>query len=150
MLPLSLNTLILEVVEDKNNLASDQSVKLFIKHIESVNIKAESTLLKQAIGNVIDNAIKYSPEGSFVNITLQKLDDKAVLSIQDNGCGIEKEEINKIFEPFYRIETSHSKIVPGHGLGLSIVNWIMKLHNAKIEVKSKKGKRTIFNFYFRL
>ncbi|WP_218147930.1 sensor histidine kinase [Hydrogenimonas thermophila] len=147
MLPLSLDTLILEAVEEKRQNANEQSINIVIKELESVTIVGEPTLLKRAIANIIDNAIKYSPPNTNIEITLNNSSD-TILMIKDSGYGIPYDHIDKIFDPFFRIESTNEKRVQGQGLGLSIVQWIVKLHNAKINIESEVAKGTIFKIYF--
>ncbi|WP_457561286.1 sensor histidine kinase [Caminibacter sp.] len=107
-------------------------------------ILGDKTLLKIALGNIIENSIKYG--ASKIIITLQKIKNKIILSIKDNGIGIPKEKLPFIFDEFYRVDESHCKNVKGFGLGLSIVKNILNLHKAKVEVKSQGGVEFIIEF----
>lgn len=99
-------------------------------------------LLYSIVYNLCDNAIKYNHENGNVLVNIKNDSGKVVLSVQDTGIGIAPEHQERIFERFYRVDKSHSKAVGGTGLGLSIVKHAVKIHNAKIEVKSLVGEGT--------
>lgn len=149
MVPIALDKLVLEAAKEKKRQAEEKSIDIGISHMEAVTIKAEPTLLKRAVVNLIDNALKYSLADTVVEIGLEKENDGAVLTVLDQGYGIAPDQIEMIFDPFYRIDTSHAKTIPGHGLGLPIVQWIAILHDAKIDIKSEPGKGSVFKIYFR-
>lgn len=99
-------------------------------------------LLYSIVYNLCDNAIKYNHENGNVLVNIKNDSGKVILSVQDTGIGIAPEHQERIFERFYRVDKSHSKAVGGTGLGLSIVKHAVKIHNAKIEVKSLVGEGT--------
>lgn len=99
-------------------------------------------LLYSIVYNLCDNAIKYNHENGNVLVNIKNDNDRVVLSVQDTGIGIAPEHQERIFERFYRVDKSHSKAVGGTGLGLSIVKHAVRIHNAKIEVKSLVGEGT--------
>ena len=94
------------------------------------------------IYNICENAIKYNKEGGTVNICVSRTPDGPRVSVTDTGIGIPKEEQERIFERFYRVDKSHSKETGGTGLGLSIVKHGAILHNAQISVESTLGEGT--------
>ena len=102
--------------------------------------------LKQAVGNIIDNAIKYSSEGATTVVRLEETEGKVSLSVADMGPGIEPEHLPRIFERFYRVDKARSREVGGTGLGLAIVKHIIEAHGSKIIVTSEVGKGTSFSF----
>lgn len=102
--------------------------------------------LRQAIGNIVDNAIKYSPEGSTTVTRLVEGDHSVTISVSDGGVGIEAEHLPRIFERFYRVDKTRSREVGGTGLGLAIVKHIIEAHNSRISVASEIGKGTTFSF----
>lgn len=105
--------------------------------LDEVNILSDYDMLHQVWINLIDNAIKYSGENCKIDISVKRLNDKSVVvSISDNGIGIEEEKIHKVFDKFYQCEESHKK--SGSGLGLSISKRIIELLNGTIECRSKK------------
>ncbi|MCB9136679.1 MAG: HAMP domain-containing histidine kinase [Anaerolineales bacterium] len=140
-----LDTVLLEVFRQMKILAKDQ-IKLKIGDIDQVLICGDRDRLKQVLVNLISNAIKYTPAGGEVIVTLGKVGERGRLIVTDNGPGIPAEDIPHIFERFYRGEKSRlrSKDGKGFGLGLSIAYWIVKGHEGQIEVSSEVGKGTTF------
>ena len=116
-----------------------------ISGAQSTRISGDYHLIKQLIWIFVENAVKYSGEKSCV-IDFETFEDngRALLKIRDNGIGIKKEDINNIFERFYRSDKSRNKEIKGFGLGLSIAKWIMDHHNGKISVDSTFGEGTEF------
>lgn len=102
--------------------------------------------LRQAIANLIDNAIKYSPEGSTIRLEAQERNSMVSFIVSDTGPGIEAEHLPRIFERFYRVDKNRSREVGGTGLGLAIVKHIIEAHGSKITVTSEMGKGTMFSF----
>jgi signal transduction histidine kinase len=102
--------------------------------------------LQQLFTNLIDNAIKYTPKGS-VHVTVEKNENAAWVKIRDTGIGIPKEEQEKIFKRFYRMDKSRSRETGGVGLGLSIAEWIVRAHHGRIEVDSELNKGSTFTVY---
>lgn len=105
---------------------------------------ADPLKLQQVIYNIIENAVKYTPDGGKVRVTLVRDGRDAVLKIADNGVGIPKEDLPHIFERFYRVDKARSRDTGGTGLGLSIVQQIIRLHGGNIDVQSDAGKGTTF------
>lgn len=110
-------------------------------------IKADPFLLKNAINNLIDNAIKYTPENPVIEIKTRCVQKGIFFSISDNGIGIEKENISKIFEKFYRVSSGDKHDVKGFGLGLSYVKSIVDTHHGQIKIKSELKKGTTFEVF---
>ncbi len=110
--------------------------------MEEAYMKLDVSLMTIAIGNIISNAAKYSRNNSFINISIKKMDDTIRFVCRDFGIGIPKEQIESIFDRFYRTDSSRS--TEGVGLGLPIAQRIMELHNAKIEVESIENEGTAF------
>lgn len=107
--------------------------------------KADKDRLKQVITNLLDNAIQYSNEGE-ITISIGEQDHKIVVSVKDNGPGINKDDIPKIFNKFYRSRNAKLTRKKGSGLGLTIAKNIVELHGGKIWVDSEQGKGSVFNF----
>lgn len=105
-------------------------------------------ILFEMMYNLVDNAIKYNHEGGDVLITVFSREDGVGWSVSDTGIGIPKEDQNRVFERFYRVDKSHSKTVGGTGLGLSIVKHGASLHDAKIELDSEPGRGTVVSIHF--
>ena len=106
---------------------------------EEVILTGDKVRLQQLFTNLIDNAVKYTPRGS-VRLTLKKGGDTALVKVQDTGIGISKDEQEKIFRRFYRVDKSRSKETGGVGLGLSIAEWIVRAHGGRIEVESELNR----------
>lgn len=109
---------------------------------ENAEIYGIPQLLTAIVYNLCDNAIKYNKDGGTVFVNVKNNAENIVLSVRDTGIGIPKEQQERIFERFYRVDKSHSKEVGGTGLGLSIVKHAAKLHDAKITLESEVGKGT--------
>jgi two-component system, OmpR family, phosphate regulon sensor histidine kinase PhoR len=111
---------------------------------EKISIPLNAPLFEQAIINLIDNAIKYSDTKSAVEITAQKQADQMVVTVSDQGCGIEKMHLSRLFERFYRVDRARSRELGGTGLGLSIVRHIVLAHGGDVGVESTPGKGSRF------
>ncbi len=140
----ALEETLLEAFEDMETIAKKKKVHLILKNIQEMEMKGESTLIKRVFTNLINNAIKYTPEGGKIEISLKKAGGFAKFIVQDTGIGIPQEEIPHIFDRFYRVEKARSREAGGSGLGLAIVKWIVEAHKGKIEVTSEAGEGSIF------
>jgi two-component system phosphate regulon sensor histidine kinase PhoR len=100
--------------------------------------------LKQLILNLVDNALKYTPPGGTVSLSLAKEDGIAQIAVADTGIGIPQEDLPRVFDRFYRVDKARSRNLGGSGLGLSIAYWIAKAHGGDIEVSSAVGEGTEF------
>ena len=109
-------------------------------------------LLREMFFNLIDNAIKYTPEGGEVKIALNKESGQVVCRVSDNGVGISKEHQPHVFERFYRVDKSHSRATGGTGLGLAIVKHVAQIHKAELELISEEkiGTSVVLKFRCRL
>jgi two-component system phosphate regulon sensor histidine kinase PhoR len=105
--------------------------------------------IKQVLINLIDNAIKYTPEGGEIKINVEEEGDKVYFSVKDSGIGIPKADQERIFERFYRVDKARSRSLGGTGIGLSIVRNIIKQHGSNIQVKSREGVGSEFFFYLK-
>lgn len=131
-----------EVVKEANVLETKSNITLTETNAD---IFADYHLIKQLIWIFTENAIKYADKDEgIVAIKVWKDSDYAYISVKDNGIGINQEDINHIFDRFYRGDKSRNKDTPGNGLGLSIAKWIIKQHNACVKVESELGKGTDF------
>ena len=112
--------------------------------ITSVWIEIDTDKMTQVIDNILNNAIKYSPDGGKITVTMKTTDDQMILSISDQGLGIPKQDLPRIFDRFYRVDRARSRAQGGTGLGLSIAKEIIKQHNGFIWAKSIYGKGSTF------
>lgn len=138
---------ILEDIVNNENLKLQETnktgeIRLELNDFTDERIVADRVHFTNMIYNVIDNAIKYSGESPLVNVGVVKQEGKAVLSIKDNGLGIKKEDIKKVFKKFYRVSTGDVHDVKGFGLGLFYVKGICDSHKWKLDLESKKGQGT--------
>ncbi len=133
-------------VDSMTELANQKEIKIMpdIDECENACVKGDSIRLKQVFINIISNAIKYSPENTSIRVLATRDESSVLVSIIDQGFGIPDDEIDKIFDRFYRVKTSETKKITGSGLGLAITKKIITMHNGKINVKSSPGKGSVF------
>jgi len=115
---------------------------------EPIMIKGDKVHLRRVFFNLIDNALKFTPQGGRIDLVLRHHDQKAIVLVTDTGCGISTEEISMVFNRFYRIIKNVPGAEPGCGLGLSIASSIMTIHGGSIFVHSKLGEGTTFKMEF--
>ncbi len=113
---------------------------------EAVYVEIDEDKLTQVIDNIISNALKYSPEGGTITFRVKLLDDHIEVSISDQGIGIPKDNLNKVFERFYRVDRARTRQLGGTGLGLAIAKEIIGVHGGDIWAKSQEGKGTTIIF----
>jgi two-component system phosphate regulon sensor histidine kinase PhoR len=137
-----------DVVEFVKEPAEKKKISLSRNEIpSSLSVQADRNYLEQILINLLDNAIKYTPEGGRVIVSAVEKDSKDIqFSIEDNGIGIPKEDLSRIFERFYRVDKGRSKELGGTGLGLSIVKHLVQAHGGKVWVESHPGKGSVFYF----
>jgi heavy metal sensor kinase len=145
--PVSLDTLMLEVYRQLRVIAN--GVNVTIGEEDAVTVVGDPDRLKQLIINLADNAIRYTPPGGQVRLSLKRVDGWAQLCVSDSGPGIPPEHLPHIFERFYRVDKARSRretgaVSGGAGLGLSIAQWIAQSHGGQIDVQSETGKGTRF------
>lgn len=139
----SILRIVKEVLDEKKTLANTKNIEIVVLKMADVTLFVNPVFLKIAIGNLVENAIKYSKNNSKIEISLTK----DSLSIKDFGFGISREDIENIFDRFYRVDKVRSN-ASGSGLGLSIVKTIVDIHGFNIFVDSVEGKYTLFNIVF--
>lgn len=146
--PVELGHIIEEVTRQGEILADEKDVKIVLAYLEQVTIFGDAHRLKQMVWILIHNAIKFTPGGGEIKVTLQDLDDTVYFSIKDTGIGIPEQDLPKIFDRFYRVDKARSKKEGGSGLGLAICKFIVDRHHGTIEVESKLGEGTKFKIRF--
>ncbi|WP_445489288.1 cell wall metabolism sensor histidine kinase WalK [Niallia sp. 03133] len=132
---------------DRFELTKEQNVtfeRKLPKHTAFVEIDEDK--LTQVLDNIISNALKYSPEGGKVTFSLKEQEKQLIVSVSDNGVGIPKENLEKIFERFYRVDKARTRKLGGTGLGLAIAKEMVEAHGGKIWATSKEGKGTKVSF----
>lgn len=112
--------------------------------INSIWMEIDTDKMTQVVDNILNNAIKYSPDGGKITVTMKTTDDQMILSISDQGLGIPKQDLPRIFDRFYRVDRARSRSQGGTGLGLSIAKEIIKQHKGFIWAKSEYGKGSTF------
>jgi signal transduction histidine kinase len=145
--PLRLDLLIQDICSFFEVLAEQRQITLTINSMREIMVLGDKIRLQQLFSNLIDNAIKFTPERGGIWVTLERDNGVVQVSIKDNGIGIPKEEQEKIFKRFYRVDKSRSKETGGVGLGLSIVERIVQAHQGKIEVNSQLNQGSTFTVY---
>ena len=137
-----------DVIEMHQLMAAEKkiSVEIIGKPEKPIYIKADKKRIVEVLTNLIVNAIKYGKKKGNVKITFHDMEDNIIVEISDDGIGIEKENLPRIFERFYRVDKSRSREEGGTGLGLSIVKHIIEAHNQSINVRSVIDQGTTFNF----
>jgi signal transduction histidine kinase len=149
---LNLANLVEEAIEEMQVRAESKSHTLFLSNVSNtildlpLLVSADSDKLKQILINLIDNAIKYTPEGGTIDVSIRRSGKEAIISIRDTGVGIPKNLLSRIFEKFQRLEGSYVKDSEGTGLGLYIVKELTKAHGGRIWVDSKVNEGSIFSF----
>ncbi|WP_417455481.1 sensor histidine kinase [Kiloniella sp.] len=142
--PLELTELLQDVVELYEPLMEEKSITLK-QDFETVALQGDRNLLFQAFGNLMDNAVKFTPAKGWINLTLNKQGTEIIFVIEDNGPGVPSSDLDKIFDRFYRAESSRH--TPGSGLGLSLVGAVTDLHNGHISAENgEKGLRLTIHF----
>ncbi len=135
----SLESILLNAIEIFDANLKEKDIKIDIQKIENIQLNANEILINTIFSNLIDNAIKYSPNGKSIYISLYKKDNHIHFIIKDEGMGIPKDKIDKITDRFYRVDESRNKSIKGFGLGLSIVKNSVELHDGALHVESKVG-----------
>ena len=141
---LDLSRIVAETFEDAQVLSSQKRLTIDLEKNESVQIKGNEELLVRLLWNIIDNAVKYTPEGGNIRIALEANQENAIIKVKDTGVGVSQEEVDKIFDRFYRVDKSRSRSIGGSGLGLAICKWIVDLHKGNISVQSEIEKGSEF------
>ena len=146
---MSLDELGDEVCDDLAIEIKNKNLNL-VKDFDRVKAKVNGDMIKEAMMNLLTNAIKYNRDGGEIEFKIAKEDVFALVQISDNGIGIEEELLDRIFERFYVVDNSRSKKISSTGLGLSIVKHIVEAHGGRIEVTSEVGKGSTFTIYLPL
>jgi len=140
--PLDLAGLARDVVSSLGVLAEERRQRIGVIASSAVPVVADRLVLRDAITNVVDNAIKYGPAGSAIDVTVAVDGRDATVSVTDRGPGISAEHRERIFDRFYRIDEGRSRDRGGAGLGLSIAKWAVEAHGGRIAVESAAGGST--------
>ena len=134
-------------VELSGPKAGDKKIKIDIDCDDDLEALMNPTLLEQAVLNLVDNAIKYSPAESTIQISARVGEKEVIIAVKDSGCGIEKSHLSRIFERFYVVDKARSRKLGGTGLGLAIVKHIVNLHGGSVTVESSPGQGSAFTIH---
>ena len=142
--PVELTDLAKKTIKGLQLLADQKRIRVELFCEEEVTVTGDKLKLQQVLSNIIDNGIKYTPEGGRVTVEVYKSPDYAVIKVSDTGIGIPQEDLARIFDRFFRVDKARTRSTGGTGLGLSIANRIVMLHRGFIRVNSEEGKGTTF------
>jgi two-component system phosphate regulon sensor histidine kinase PhoR len=134
----------IEMCQDK---ADAKRIEIILFCPEDTIAKMDAQLLEQAMINLLDNAIKYSEQGSSISIKASQTEDELIIRVLDQGCGIDKKHLPRLFERFYRVDKARSRKLGGTGLGLAIVKHISQAHGGSVSVESIPGKGSTFRIH---
>ncbi|MEA4815687.1 MAG: HAMP domain-containing sensor histidine kinase [Lachnospiraceae bacterium] len=142
--PSSLNGIIEGIIKRLYPLAKKKNIELIYENIKSVVAEVDAMKLSLAISNLIENGIKYTPEGGSVRVSIDADHQNAFLIVSDTGIGMKEEELGRIFDRFYRVDRVRDRESGGTGLGLSITHSTVLMHKGSIKVTSKENEGTTF------
>jgi two-component system, OmpR family, phosphate regulon sensor histidine kinase PhoR len=148
LIPEDVNVILKQAIFVCTQAADKKHIQLNFNIQEEVCILASASLLEQAFINLIDNAVKYSPEKSKIECKITKSDKSIVVAIRDEGPGVSKEHHGRLFERFYSIDKARSRDLGGSGLGLAIVKHVALLHKGVVSVQSSVGSGSTFSLSF--
>jgi len=141
-----INKLVADMINEANLV--NYNHKIVFKPMAYITVNADIDRIGQVISNFLGNAIKYSPNGSTITVTVKTVDGQAIVSVADKGIGIKPKDKDKVFQRFYRADSDHIKTISGFGIGLYLANEIIQRHKGKIWVES--DGETGSTFYFSL
>jgi heavy metal sensor kinase len=147
---MNLTAFIAELAADAEALCEPKNIKLQVDATENLPIRGDKITLQELFFNLIDNAIRHTPDGGSISVRLSRNGDKVCIAVKDRGTGIPEEHIKHIFERFYRVDKSRTRSEGGAGLGLAICQHIAELHSGTIEVESKVGEGSTFSTWIPL
>ena len=144
----SLNAVFLDIVSRNSTIISEKKLSCVPLFTEDFYVETDSYLFSLIVNNILTNAIKYSKAGSVINFDIKETDNAMIFTISDNGIGIASEDLEKIFDQFYRSKSNQHPEIKGTGLGLSIVKRLCLLLQIDLEIKSKEnvGTKVILSF----
>lgn len=148
--PLDLDTVVMEVAQESRALLQNRELNFRLETLEPVRINGNADRMKQLLLNLLSNAIKFTDDGGEIRISLRNTGREAVLTVSDTGIGIAEDDLDRVFDRFYQVDTARTHTGGGFGLGLSIVRWIVEAHRGSIKASRNPGGGTIFAARFPL
>lgn len=142
MKPTNLNILIGSICDNAVVLSAQKNIDLRIDIADNLVIMADRIRLYQALLNIVENAVKYTPDGGRVMVRAYPLEKQTCIEITDTGIGIPAEDIPHLFDRFYRADRARTRMQQGAGLGLSIASWVIDAHGGQIDISSVEGQGT--------
>lgn len=139
-----MSQIVADVCTDMTLMAEQKHIDLRYIINNNLFVVGDKIRLHQVCLNVIENAVKYTGEGGWIKVILEENGGNIMLTVSDNGVGISQDQLPFIYDRFYRVDKARSKSIPGSGLGLSIVRWIVEAHKGTIEASSGEGRGTTF------
>jgi two-component system sensor histidine kinase SenX3 len=142
--PASVDSIVTDAVGRVAALADQRGIELIVTPVHDVTILGDRRQLVSALGNLLENAVKYSDSGGSVSITVTSIDGWVELEVRDQGVGIPARDLDRIFERFYRVDRARSRDTGGTGLGLAIVRHVATNHGGEVRVRSSEGEGSTF------
>ncbi|MDD5206915.1 MAG: ATP-binding protein, partial [Desulfobacterales bacterium] len=124
-----------------------RNIRIELACSEALRAKINPPLLEEAVTNLLDNAINGSSDGKPIRVEAEEGENEVQVHVKDQGCGIEKTHLDRLFERFYRVDKARSRKQGGTGLGLAIVKHIMEAHKGRVTVESRPGAGSIFTLH---
>ncbi len=143
--PVSMNETMELLLKRLRPIAESAHVELVLESFRPVTAEVDETKFTLAIMNLVENGIKYNHEGGYVHVSLNSDHQYCYIRVEDDGCGIPEDSLDRIFERFYRVDKSHSREIGGTGLGLAITANVIRLHRGEIKVSSTLDVGTTFD-----
>ena len=141
---INLSSLVNKCVEALRPIAQMRDIRITENLESGLEIECDPLKLRQALNNLIENAIKYTQDGGHVQVSSKRRGNEVAVQIEDDGIGMSEEHLQHIFERFYRVDKARSRETGGTGLGLHIVRRIALMHNGRVEVESAEGQGSKF------
>lgn len=137
MEPVEVRAVLMEGIESHEELARRKGVRVECMCEDSLRVQGNAGLLRHAVSNLVENAVKYSPEGGTVHVRSTVLEGQVLIEVQDRGPGIPAQHLARLFERFYRVDRARSRASGGTGLGLAIVKHVAQVHGGTVDVESR-------------
>jgi signal transduction histidine kinase len=145
-----LDQLVLDCLSDLQHLAAEKNIRMNSSLQFAGKVEADPMKVQQVLINLVGNAVKFTPDEGQVTVQTCKGEDRAWVRVRDTGCGIPKDQLEKVFDRFYQVEDTLTRTQPGTGLGLPICRRIIELHSGEIRAMSKPGEGSCFEFWLPL